>query len=274
MAEKPTVVTMIISDTHIGGSTAIAPPEYTIHRRRNEEQTVHANQMQQWLWSCWTEGTEYARHLIGIKGRSRKNRFVVCHLGDVVDGIHHDNTQLVNEMTDQMDIAKSILAPLVDMADASYLTYGTNVHTGQMQYEQEIANALGMEHDFQFSLDVDGCVIDIAHHGRAGRRPWTSAAAGIVAEVGIDYSQLGLKLPRYVFRGHNHLVDDSGAKYPDTQYIAMPSWQLKTSHGQRVAVNQSRSDIGGGFLIGDRLDLSRLRYTAAPDNRRIRKVDL
>lgn len=184
MKDKPTVITMIFSDTQFGGSTALAPPQYTIHRRQGEEQTVLANNMQRWLWDCWTDYTDYMRSLVGIKGRTRKNKLIVCHLGDVVEGIHHDSAQLVNEIADQIEIAKAVLEPIIDMADAAYLTYGTDVHSGQMQYEQEIARELGMEHDHQFALEVtDGCVIDIAHHGRAGGRPWTSAAAGVVAEV-------------------------------------------------------------------------------------------
>ena len=57
---------VIISDTHIGGSTALATPEYTVHNRYDlEAQTIHANRLQSWLWECWSDFWSYVKELQG-----------------------------------------------------------------------------------------------------------------------------------------------------------------------------------------------------------------
>jgi hypothetical protein len=87
----------------------------------------------------------------------------------------------------------------------------------------------------------------------------------MATEAQINALRKGKPVPRYVLRGHNHLIDDSGDKVEGTRAIAMPSWQLKTAFGHRVAPG-SRSDIGGLIMLPDgSLDLSRMRYKAAPD---------
>lgn len=108
-------------------------------------------------------------------------------------------------------------------------------------------------------------MLDIAHHGRAGGRKWTSAAAGFAAEV-------GLRPPRYVLRGHNHRIDDSGEKLPFTRYISCPAWQLRTSFGWKVG--QARADIGGIIIDGDGVRFEKARYYAAPGGRQIVRVGI
>jgi hypothetical protein len=119
------------------------------------------------------------------------------------------------------------------------------------------------------TIDIDGVLVDLAHHGRIGTRPWTSGAANLASEIMIDYAQSGIPLPNYIFRGHFHTLDDSGLKFENTRLIQCPAWQLKTTFSNRVAGNTRRSDIGGILLNNGKLDLSKARYKGQPDGRKV-----
>lgn len=263
-------ITAIIGDLHIGSTTALSPEKFLIHgREQREAQVVSANLMGRWLYECWTEYWSYVRQLVG-----KKNRLIVVCMGDVIDGNHHGSPQLVQEIGDQVQIALDLLQPIADRAEGFYGVLGTGAHAGQVgSNEVEIYKALGAaEYGQQLTIEIDGRVHDFAHHGRAGRRPWTSAGAGLGAEVMIDYAAQGMKPPDYIWRAHNHIIDDSGLKLPGTRVICTPSWQLKTEYGWKVSANTVRSDIGGFIMDGDRLDDTRARYHAQPDGRRVIKA--
>jgi len=262
-------ITAIIGDLHIGGNTALAPDKFTIHQRdTREEQLVHANKLQAWLYEGWVDYWNYVRSLVG-----RKNRLIVVLMGDLIDGNHHNSPQLVQEVDDQIQIALDLLRPIADSCAGMYGVLGTGVHVGAAGGDEVwIYERLGAVYAQQLTLDLDGKVHDFAHHGRAGRRDWTSAAAGVGAEVMLDYAAQGMRPPDYIWRGHNHIIDDSGVKLPGTRVICTPSWQLKTEYGWKVASNRVRSDIGGFVMDGTRLDDSRCRYFGQPDGRRVIKA--
>ena len=267
-------VIAVIGDTHIGSSTALSPLRFTIHNRATlEEQALYANRLQGWLYECWVDYWNYVYHLCG-KGKKGK-RLIVIHLGDVIDGNHHGSNQLVQEVEDQVEIALDLLEPIRNKANAFIGILGTMpFHAGQDHVtESEIYKKLDADYIEQaLTLDIDGMLIDLAHHGRVGTRPWTSGAAALGAEVMLDYAQEGKPLPHFILRGDRHKFDDSGAKFQHTRVIQCPSWQLKTAYGWRVSSNTVRSDIGGIIINDGILDLSRSRYMGQPDGRKIIKL--
>lgn len=263
---------VVIGDTQIGSSTALAPPVFSIHTGiKDQMQEVRHNDLQQWMWPNWIDFWKYVRVLAGMRGNNRKHRIVVAHLGDVIDGNHHGTKQIIQDTRDQTQVAIDILTPVVDMADAFFGIIGTEDHAG-VNGEDEIGiyNALGAaQYGWHLSLRIDGKLHDLAHHGRVGRRPWTSAAAGIATEVMIDCAESGSQIPNYIWRAHNHIIDDSGLKLVNTRAITTPSWQLKTDFGYRVAANRIRSDIGGFIVNNGILDDRKARYFGQPDGREV-----
>ena len=272
MTEAKTILA-IISDTHIGSSTALAPPEFTIHNQNtDEEQTVHHNRLQSWLWNNWVDYWDYVKLLAGwTSKRRRKHRIVIVHLGDIIDGNHHGTLQIIQDVADQVVVAIDILQPIVDMSDAFFGVLGTGVH-GSNEESSIYKNIGANEYGQNIMLEVDGKLHDFAHHGRTGGRPWTSGAVSIGVEVMLDCGQQGLPYPDYIWRGHKHNIDDSGDRLDGTRVICLPSWQLKTEFGHRVVPNKTRSDIGGYIVAGGLVDNSRSRYKGQPDERRIIKV--
>lgn len=272
---KPHTVLAVIGDTQIGSSTALAPPKFEIHvRERKEIQVVQHNRLQQWLWSCWTDYWDYVKELIGLRGKKRIHRLVLVHMGDVIDGNHLNSKQVITEIDDQIKAALDVLRPLVDMSDAFYGILGTEAHANKSSSDEaHIYQELeAIEYGQQLALKIDGLVHDFAHKSRVGYRSWTSAAAGVAIEVAMDYVNSGLKPPAYIWRAHNHMIDDSGYKIPGTRAITIPSWQLKNSWAWSVAANRVRSDIGGFIVNCGILDDSRCRYMGQPDGRRVIEV--
>ena len=81
-------VLAIISDSHVGSSTAIAPLEFNVHSRsENEVQKTSANKLQRWLYECWTD---YWDHVFKL---AKKKRLIVVHCGDLIDNLHHGSLQ-------------------------------------------------------------------------------------------------------------------------------------------------------------------------------------
>lgn len=257
---------VVIGDTHIGSSTALSPLKFSVHNRNTlEAQTTEANRLQRWLYSSWTDFWNY------VKSTQDKKRIIVVHLGDVVDGNHHGSAQLVQEINDQIEMAVDLLEPVRDIATVFIGILGTVAHSGpEHSTELEIYRRIGADYiEQQFTANIDGVLADFAHHGRAGSRPWTSGAANQTAEIIIDYAQSGDPLPNYIFRGHRHIFDDSGAKFENTRLVQCPSWQLRTNFANQVAGTTRRSDIGGIILSKNGLDLSKSRYKGQPDRRKI-----
>lgn len=257
---------VVLSDSHCGSSTAVSPLKYTVHNRSTyETQVMEANRLQKWLYRNWMDFWDY------VKDKSKKKRVIVAHLGDVIDFNHHGSTQLVQEVGDQVKMALELLGPYRDIADKFIGILGTSAHAGtDHAVESDLYRQLGADYiEQQMTINLDGILVDLAHHGRAGIRPWTSSAANLASEIMLDYAQTGLPLPNFIFRGHLHVMDDSGSKFENTRLIQCPSWQLKTTYGNRVAGNTRRSDIGAILLNEGKLDLSHSRYKGQPDGRRI-----
>ena len=118
-------ILVVLSDSHIGSSTAVSPLRFTVHNRSTyEAQVMEANRLQKWLYANWLDFYDY------VKSKARKHRIIVAHLGDVIDYNHHGSTQLVQEVGDQVVMAKELLAPYRDMADKFIGILGTAAHAG------------------------------------------------------------------------------------------------------------------------------------------------
>lgn len=266
-------VVAIISDTHIGSHTALSTLTFT----NDDGQETKSSRAQEWIYNAWMDYWNYVKTLAGVVGNSRKSRIVMIHLGDIIDGAHHNGTQFLPNVKDQETMACELLLPIANLADGGlFICRGTEAHAGDAaQSEVRIAQELGAKAcEWSLVLNIDGIIIDCAHHGRVGRRDWTSSAANMAVEIAMDYQRNGEHCPRYVFRGHNHLIDDSGEKLANIRAICLPSWQLRTAFGYRVSPNR-RSDIGGLVMNTDNpeyIDFNRARYKAAPGQRRIIKV--
>lgn len=269
-------ITAIVSDTHIGSYTGLSLHEWNcdtgLINQKGEPiyQKYQATIAQDWLYEKWLDFWKHVKKLAG-----KKNRIVAIHLGDTIDGFHPNYIQAIPNISDQKNMAVEILKPIVNMSDSFQLIRGTGCHGGKAaQHEFDVAKELGIPCLWEGLFDIDGLIIDCAHHGKVGKQPWTSAAANQAEKAIHDATtdKPPRTPPRYVFRGHMHMIDDSGDKVEGTRCIVLPSWELRNELGHRLEPG-IRADIGGVIILPDgSLDLSKLRYYAAPGQRKIVKI--
>jgi hypothetical protein len=273
--EKPGTVIPVFSDTQIGGSTALCLPQWQIRGAKPDEtMPFEASLASKWLYEKWVDYWEYIKFLAGVQGKHRKHRILSIHGGDILEGVHHGSLQSLQDVGDQIEMASNIMTTVANLSDGGvYGAMGTEAHAGPgWCYERQIAKNAGFRaYEPELHLDIDGLIVWCYHHGRAGKRDHTSAAAGVAVDARLMALETGEPAPRYVFTAHNHVIDDSGEKLL-TRAMTLPSWQLKTAFGFRVASGK-RSDIGGVIILPNgELDTSRMRYYAAPGQTRLVKA--
>jgi hypothetical protein len=242
----PHPLAVIISDTHFGGFTAVSPPEVQTH----DGNIVRSNGAQAWMYSLWLQDFK------AVKERAKGRRVIVIHDGDIIEGEHHDALAHLPDVQDQEALAVSMLTPWRNLADKFYLIKGTEAHAGnQHMSERRIARELAATAlDFHLRLDV-GVLCDFAHHS-------TGTPRTIGLQVLEDCARDNLPVPRYVFRGHRHNIVDSGDTWPQMRVLTLPSWQLRTSYGWKIAPNK-RADIG--LVILDQGQIEIIRHSPRPD---------
>lgn len=251
---------VIVDSTHAGGMTALAIPEFTT----GDKQVVRWSPGQKWLGGCWQDFLRQAKE----RGRGRK--IIGVHLGDAIEGNHHRTVQALPSLFDQEEMAQEVLAPFRSICDEFYMTWGTEAHDGDgWQSMRRVAKELdATAADWELRLRIGGVLCLYTHHGRAGGRPWTTGAANVAAEIIIQCAERDEEIPRLVFTGHRHRLDDSGSKFKNIRVVSVPAWQLTTAFGAKVGAF-TLSDIGGVFVEGDNVEVVRYKAPRRP----IAKID-
>jgi len=189
--------------------------------------------------------------IVDRQGKKLRQLFVF-HNGDIIDGIHHGGNELiVRSLSGQKKIALAHLTPIKQYADWIGMTKGTEAHdTDEHEAATGIADSLNVdEYDQRLRVWVGDILIDVAHHGRSKSSPWTSSAANLVSKVVMDCALYDEEIPHYIFRGHRHVVDDSGLQFDRVRAIICPAWQLSNNFAWKVAT-ETRPDIGGVIIDG------------------------
>ena len=197
--------------------------------------------------------------------------------GDLIEGDHHKTMQIVSpDIGDHIEIAKQVLGPLAELADAVMVVRGTECHTGTA--EEAIARHLGAlvnpdtgtraADRWEFSVQGVHCVA--SHHISSTTRDWLrgTALSQTLASEQLSAARSGrASVPRVVFRAHRHVCDviqSAGAGMVGVT----PPWQLLTRFGSKVVPNAPQDlQVGGlfvDFLVdeGDLPNTTIIRYRA------------
>lgn len=232
-----TTVLAIVGDIHAGRSTALCPPIYELTGRGHTPATV----AQRWLWRCWVD---YWRRVQATVVEHKAALWVVLN-GDLVEGVHHNTTQVVSlRVDDMMHIAVQCIEPYVRDAQQLFVTKGTESHVGaDGLWDDLIADDLGAQPDdanhspawHWLSLQIEQTHWAFAHHGKAGGREHMKGTGvrGMAADLTMRYARYHWRLPQHAVFGHVHKFEDSGDNYP-VRVRTHGCWQLSTSYGQRI----------------------------------------
>lgn len=240
----------VVSDLHCGSTLGLCPPQGV---QLDDGGQYVPSAAQKALWACWLDYWK----AVATERRKRGDKLIVCINGDAVDGAHHGTTQIVTENlpVTQHEIAMATLAPMLKLRpDSIILIRGTEAHVGgSAAYEERLARELdcvpdpksGASSHWHFQADSQGVMLDFAHHGRLGQRPWTkmTGPGTLAAQIVLAAAKHGSRCPQVVVRSHYHQWADSGDNFA-ARVVQIAGWQLSTSFVHRIAAG-SLPEVGG-----------------------------
>jgi len=225
MKNKP-IGAVVVSDLHVGGTTALWPPEGKLES--GNIVGFGSNVHQQWLWEVWLDTIKTAKNHFG------KDPWVLIVNGDAVEGCHHHNSQVNAAIeADHMEAAVECLRPLHELSVKTYFVRGTECHT--KNFEKIIAAKLKAEYcEDRAMLEIHGTLCDIAHHMPTSGRAYLEAGSLsiLMGNARLNYARVGHKLPKVFLRAHRHV----GGVYSDgtSAIVATGAYQLLTRWAKKV----------------------------------------
>lgn len=208
--------TLWMSDLHIGSAFALLPPKF----KGSTGSVLNLNTAQEYLYENYKQILERVRQLTG--GRLD----VLGVVGDSIDGVNWKKEgAFICEMDPmyQGKAALELLEPFADMANSVYVWQGSGYHVGRnSETEKWIAEQLGAVPDpvgrpvwdWNPSLDVEGVILDVAHHRSV---TIINRSMALEREIRFAYQVADLKaVPHLILRAHDHVgcwieVDGQGA---------------------------------------------------------------
>jgi hypothetical protein len=241
----------VVSDLHCGSTVGLCPSTGV---ELDDGSHYTPSDAQVWLWDRWVEyWWEVERIAAG------RDIYVLIN-GDATEGDHHGTYQIIsrNPGTELLVADLCLSVPMRLRPAGVVIVRGTEAHVGKGASLEELmarqlqaqgstiipADGRRLTH-WHWQGEIGGVLVDAAHHGRMGTRPWTksNAVLGLAAEIWMHHAQGGRRAPDLAFRSHYHQLGDSHDAFP-TRVIQTPAWQLATSYVHRVAPG-ALSDVGG-----------------------------
>lgn len=231
---------VFVGDMHVMSDTGLCVPDYEVGSK--DKRPYSASEDQKWLYASFKA---YEKR---IKELAKGHRVFVGLGGDLVDGVqHHGTTQTSGVHSDQVEMAASLLGPLISLADACLGVTGTASHVGDTgDDDRAVYYRLGVSCDYSYNLCIGGRRLWWSHHGlKIGSREWTQENSLIAFARDTDMlcSRQSLPRPDAVFTHHTHRVCDPVTFRGITVGIT-PCWQLATNFGYRI-LPFSVPSIGG-----------------------------
>lgn len=247
-------------DTHCGGDTALLPPRWKLPGG----QTITQSKAQGWMWDRWMD------YVGKLKDEAKCVPILGVVNGDIVEGKHHDMTQLAAaEPEDHAAIAVDVLDLALAQCRASVFIEGTNAHAGRQGRTENIVAMLFARDGKNIitppdtsllvwpvaNVNFHGINLNIAHHGRVSgnERTRNNAANGEAAdqvfEAMLSAHEQGLKsiVPDYCLRNHAHRMSEGYYMRTRTRLLGAGCWQLSTSHGHKGFAHRP-PDVGAWMI--------------------------
>jgi len=241
----------VVNDLHVGSPYAVAP-DYWLSQDR---MPIQPNELQRIINAHWLEC--WGRVAALRKGA----QLVVLVLGDVIEGVHHETTQITTSRIDtQEDMACAVLETGLKIGkfrwsgnarDNIRFYSGTDAHDGNSGTSLERVARRVLDMDAQDSrkashnlgrLSINGVRYDVVH--KPGSGPGSRAQTqGNAFQAWLKSLYLtGLERgawPRYVLTAHHHtylrrnVYSVTGSDVVMTGFI-LPSWKVHDDHIQAV----------------------------------------
>jgi len=240
-----------IGDTHFGCKLALCPREgFSL----DEGGTYNPSLWQQVLCDWWDEFWDDF-----VPTATRGEPFVLVHVGDGIDGDHHDtSTIFTRNPHDQVLMAAQMMRPVVARARKLFWIRGTGVHIGKSaEHEESLAQMLGAvrnddgRHTRQeLTLDLGGRRINFMHHIGTSSSPFAQSGAlqRLAVRSYVETGRRGDQPYAMIVRGHRHQHSaiTEEAAHGKVTVVTTPAWQGKTPYVySRDGLQMTQPEIGG-----------------------------
>jgi hypothetical protein len=223
-------------------------------------------------------GEEWREYWGAVRDARKKDRVVIIHDGDAIDGNHHGTTQLI---TPRIDEQERMFAALWNEAlgickfnpkkDKQFFIRGTPTHTGPASASEErlardfegvVPELPGSpDNDYQdgrythyhFRNYIDGVLFDVMHHGpNVGTRAWTRGN-GLYNQIkSVYFASLenNRPIPRVWVRAHNHRFQHQvfEGEHGKIDGFILPCWQGDTNFINRISKGEDPVKRLGGII--------------------------
>ena len=248
---------IVISDLHAGCQLGLCPDEVHLDSGGSYKSSF----LQKKVMAMW--GHFWDEWVIEV---SKGEPFDVIMNGDAIDGDHHNaKTQITHNLNDQIEIAYTLLAPIVNnkMCRKYFHVRGTEAHVGKSgEFEELLAkklnaipDSLGNYARWELWLEIgkQKALCHFSHHiGATGSSSYESTA--VYKELIEAFNEAGRwndKPPSLVCRSHRHRQFEiripTASGYGIT--LVTPGWQLKTPYVHRLPSGRASTPQIGGYLI-------------------------
>ena len=244
-----------ISDIHAGCQLALCPPKVSL----DNGGFYYPSRLQKKLWAMWREFWDE-----WVPMATKEEDFILVVNGDAIDGVHHNSvTQISHNITDQIQIAKDLLLPIIQNPKCVgyYHIRGTEAHVGKSgQSEEGLAKALGAIPDeignyarWEMWIKMGGKLINFSHHiGTTQSASYESTAPyKEYIEALTDAARWKNTPPDVIVRSHRHRAIETRVPTANGYGISVitPSWQIRTPFAFRIALGRTSMPQIGGILI-------------------------
>lgn len=254
---------VVISDIHAGCRLAICPPSV----RMDDGGTYRPSKLQRKLYRFWQEFWEEF-----VPEATKGEPYDVVFNGDGLNGKPHGaNTNISDNWSDQIIIARTLMEPVVDKAETYYHIRGTEAHVGKgAEHEEALARELGAKPNeegqharYDLWKEIGGCkLIHALHHiGTSGSNAYEATA--VHKELTEEFTEAGrwrLTPPDVVIRSHRHRymrtalpighTSKTGKQHTgEAISVVTPAWQGKTPFVWKIAGARLTTPQFGGVVI-------------------------
>ena len=217
---------VVISDLHVGSTVALWPPDGELSS--GNVVGFGKNYHQKWLWDVWQNTIKTACEHFG------NDPWVLICNGDLMDGVHHHNTEVTAAIeADHMEASVKCIKLLSEKAQKTYVVRGTECHT--KEFEKVIAQKLGAVYCGDTGLlEIHGTLLDVKHHTTTSGRSYLEAGGMSIAmgNARLNYARVDHRIPKVFIRAHRHV----GGVYTDgsAAMVITGAYQLLTRWGKKV----------------------------------------
>jgi hypothetical protein len=229
---QETKLLVIVSDLHCGSVVGLAPPDFKTHTGNvvGFGDNVH----QAWLWDRWQTLVKAAGDI------AAGDPMTLLINGDATEGVHHRNeAELVAaKIETHIQMTQACLKPLLAFCRQRLVVAGTECHTRDMEtLLADRIGAIGGKAKDKWLFEINGCLVDAAHHMTTTGRAYLEASAMsiLMGNARLNYLRTGHRVPQVFCRAHRHC----GGHFSDGQglFAVTGAFQMLTRHGYKVVTD-------------------------------------